>query len=55
MYTIKEVADRLRVSPRTVQRFLTNRKLASVRVGGQWRIPHTALEEYLARNASEAL
>ena len=45
--TPKEVAGILRVSPRTVQRWVKEGRLRAVRVGKLWRIPREALEEFL--------
>lgn len=49
--TVKEVAARLRVDRLTVRRWLQAGKLDGYRVGGDkagWRIPESALEQYLA-------
>lgn len=43
--TVEEAAQHLRVSPDSVRRFLRDKKLRGVRVGGQWRIPTDALRE----------
>ncbi len=53
LLTPKEVAEILRVSPRTVQRWVKEGKLRAVRVGRLWRIPSTALTELLAKNTTE--
>lgn len=47
LLTPKEVAGILRVSPRTVQRWVKEGKLRAVRVGKLWRIPREALEEFI--------
>lgn len=48
LLTPKEVAEILRVSPRTVQRWVKEGKLWAVRVGRLWRIPREALREFLS-------
>ena len=48
--TIKEVAGRLKLSPRTSQRFIDNGGLEAVRVGRPYRITQRALDKYLERN-----
>lgn len=51
--TVKEVAARLRVSGMTVYRLCASGDLVSVRIGGSWRIPEQAVDEYM-RNAFAA-
>ena len=49
--TVKEVAQRLRVSQATVLRLIDDGELTGVfRVGNQWRIPQSALDEYIRRS-----
>ena len=45
LVTVEEAAQQLRVSPDSIRRFLRDKKLRGVRVGGQWRIPADALHE----------
>ena len=47
MLTIAEVASKLNVSIRTVQRFIKNGKLRAHQVGGQKRIAPVAVEQML--------
>jgi excisionase family DNA binding protein len=44
LLTVEEAAQQLRVSPDTIRRFLRDKKLRGVRVGGQWRIPKDAVQ-----------
>ena len=44
---VREVAERLNVSPRTIQRLVKAGKLRAYRVGGQIRIPEAALKEMM--------
>jgi excisionase family DNA binding protein len=46
--TPDEVAQRFRVTPRTVRRWVTGGELEAIRVGRQWRIPVDALERWAA-------
>src|ERR1700730_7068992 len=48
LLTVEEAAQQLRVSPDTIRRFLRDKKLRGLRVGGQWRIPIDALHEVYA-------
>ena len=52
-YTINEVASLLKVSPKTVRRLIESGKLGAVRVGRVYRVPHKALEEFLAQSATK--
>ena len=45
--TVKEVAKLLGISRNTAYRLIKSKKLRSVRVGRQIRVPRSALEEYL--------
>jgi excisionase family DNA binding protein len=48
--TVQEVAERLRVAPRTIYRLLDEGALEGVRVGRSWRVSPAALERYLLTN-----
>jgi excisionase family DNA binding protein len=53
LLTVKQAAERLRVSPGLIYSLVGGRKLRFVRVGngrGRLRIPEDAIEEYLARS-----
>lgn len=45
--TVPEVAERLRVNPRTVYALLESGKLRGIRVGRLWRVPVRAVQEFL--------
>ena len=47
LLSVREVADRLKVSPRTVQRLVRKKDLRAYRVGRQLRIPELAITELL--------
>ena len=50
MLTVVEVAERVRVSPETVRRWLLSGRLAGTRPGGTkagWRIPASEVERVL--------
>ncbi len=49
-YTIREVAKLLRVNPRTVENLILTGQLSATKVGRQWRISQSQLDEYLARH-----
>jgi excisionase family DNA binding protein len=52
--TIAEVAAALRVSKMTVYRLVKSHALASVRFGKSYRIPESAVEEYIRQAGSPA-
>lgn len=48
LLTIREVANILRVHTRTVYRMVQDGVLGAIRVGTQWRVPESALHDYIA-------
>ena len=49
LYTVQEVADYLRIHFRTVYPMIRSGKLRAVKMGKYWRIPESALREFLER------
>lgn len=49
-YTADEVAQELRVTPRTILRLIERGDLRAVRVGKQYRIPRESLEAFLKQS-----
>jgi excisionase family DNA binding protein len=49
-YTIKEIADMLKVSTKTVLRWLNSGDLKGQKYGHQWRVWAEDFEEYLGRD-----
>lgn len=49
--TLQEVADRLRVSERSVFRYIHSGRLEATKVG-YWRIKESELEKFLKENSS---
>ena len=50
LLTLEEVAQQLRVTRRTVKRYIALGQLEAVRVGGGYRVRPEALGRYIARN-----
>jgi excisionase family DNA binding protein len=50
LLTTKEVARYLRVNEYTVYRWLSQKKLPAYKVGAQWRINRSALNNWLKRH-----
>lgn len=50
MLKIPEVADRLRVNPKTVRRWIANGELSAFKLGRQWRISEQDLKRFLQMN-----
>ncbi len=53
LLSVKEVAEILKVSPRTVQRLIRKDDLRAYRVGRQLRIPELAITELLRNTRFE--
>ena len=47
LITIEEAARYLKVTPYTIRRYLREKKLPGIKLGGQWRIRSDALEKKL--------
>ncbi|MFC3298985.1 helix-turn-helix domain-containing protein [Arthrobacter agilis] len=50
--TVAEVAEQMRVSKMTVYRLVNSGELPSIRFGRSFRVPQSALNEYLAAQHS---
>ena len=49
LLTVDEVAQILRVLPKTVRSLLKEGRLPGIKVGRVWRIPEKALRAYISR------
>lgn len=47
LYTVQEIAEALRVHSRTAYRLVKEGKIKGIKVGSQWRIPESALLDYI--------
>lgn len=54
LLSVADVAERLRVSNMTVYRMVKSKEIAAYRLHNRWRIPQTALSDYLAANYQPA-
>jgi len=48
--TVEELADALKVSPRTIQRIIDRKELPAIRIGRQWRFRRQWVDEWLKSN-----
>lgn len=51
LYTVEELAKRLRVTGRTIRRMIDDGELAAIRVRNQYRIPQSALDSYVRKHS----
>ena len=51
LLNVKEVAKKLRVSQRTIMRYIQSKKLKAAKVG-QWRIREGDLDKFFNRNSN---
>jgi excisionase family DNA binding protein len=49
LLTLKETADMLQLSGRTVHRMIQRKELPAFRVGGQWRVNQKQLTKWMQR------
>lgn len=54
LYTIEEVSEILKVTPRTIYKFIKNEQLKAVKIGKYWRITDTALQEFINNGTSSS-
>jgi excisionase family DNA binding protein len=47
IYTVEEIAEKLRVSPRTVYRMVQRGEIRGLRVGDLYRIPRESFEAFM--------
>jgi excisionase family DNA binding protein len=47
LYTIEEVSEILKVTPRTIYNFIKSRNLKAVKIGKYWRVSEQALHEFI--------
>ncbi len=47
LYTVREIADTLRVHPRTAYRLIKEGRIRGIKVGSQWRVPESSLLDYI--------
>ena len=47
LYTVREVAEALRIHQRTAYRLITGGSLGAIKIGSQWRVPEKALMEFI--------
>jgi PTS system nitrogen regulatory IIA component len=53
LLTARQLADYLQLSARTIYRLLERGGLPAVKVGGQWRFPKTAIDQWIELRASK--
>ncbi len=53
--TIKEVAEYLKVTDRTIYRLAGAKKIPAFKVGGTWRFSRADIEEWIRRQSAEPL
>jgi len=47
LYTVREVAEMLRVHQRTAYRLITGGSIKAIKIGSQWRVPESAFLEFI--------
>jgi len=52
-YSPREVANKYNVSSQAVTKWIKQGKLKAVKLGGIWRIPQSALDEFVKLSDSE--
>lgn len=47
LYTIEEISEILKVTPRTIYNYIKNQDLKAVKIGKYWRVTDSALQEFI--------
>ncbi len=50
-YTVKEVAEYLRVHPRTIRKMILDGQVQAIKVRDEYRIRQSALEDYIQKQS----
>jgi len=50
LYTVKEVSDILKITPRTLKTYIKEHKVSAKKIGGKWYISEKNLKEFLEIN-----
>lgn len=50
LFTVKEVADVLKLEPEIIRRYIQSKKLNAYKVGKEWRVKEKDLVEFIERN-----
>jgi len=50
---VEELAETLKVHPRTIQRIIQRKEMPAIRIGRQWRFRREWVEEWLQSNTVE--
>ena len=53
IYTVGEVAEKLRVHPQTVRNLIHNRKMEAIKIGNEFRIFKKDYERFVKRNSTD--
>ncbi len=49
VYTVKEVANQLRVDTKTVRKWIRSGELVAIDIGGEYRVRQAALDDFIRR------
>jgi excisionase family DNA binding protein len=49
IYTVQEVANRLRIDTRTVRKWIRSGELAAIDIGREYRIRESSLQDFIQR------
>jgi len=55
IYSVDDVAELLKVSVKTIRRYIYSGKIAASKIGGQWRINQEQLDNYISSTSSDQI
>ncbi|MDT8337066.1 MAG: helix-turn-helix domain-containing protein [Candidatus Izemoplasmatales bacterium] len=53
LYTIEEISDILKVTPRTIYNYIKSGNLKAVKIGKYWRVTDSALQEFIENGTTK--
>ncbi|MFA6692938.1 MAG: helix-turn-helix domain-containing protein [Acholeplasmataceae bacterium] len=54
LYTIEEVSEILKVTPRTIYNFIKFNHLKAVKIGKYWRVTEKALQDFISEGTNKS-
>lgn len=54
LYTVKEIAEKLKVHPKTVQGYIRSGELKALKIGKDWRVPKKVFQKWLMEKLGES-
>ncbi len=47
LYSVEETAEKLKIHPETMRKYIRERRLAAVKIGREWRVRESDLRDFV--------